>query len=192
MEGFEAHEAHENHEEDTENPEKPENSQEEQPEPMWKTIFWMICTPMFVCTVLGIIWSATGIALPSFINTFAGYLAQSVQATGLVAIGVFMSDHPFFGFNWTVVGIFLAIHFIVMPLISALWSFVLGVDHRLAQIMTLAHALPTGLTGYVMSINTGHGLNSSSYTFFWSNILFLPVYMIWVAVFNETGLFSFE
>lgn len=185
MEGFEGTD----HQTNT-SPEEEVNEEDSKPEPMWKKIFFMLVTPMFVCTIIGIIWSATGYNLPDFISTFVDYLERSVMATGLFTVGVFMSDHPFFGCNWFEVGAYLIIHFVAMPLISAFWSWVLKFDNKTAQICALIHALPTGLTGYVMAINSGHGLKAASFTFFWSNILCLPVFMLWVTVFNETGLFS--
>ena len=187
MEGFEREEHSDN---GSQEEEEAANSEDSKPTPFWKTLFFMLVTPMFVCTIIGIIWSATGCGVPDFILTFVDYLERSVMATGLFTVGVFMSDHPFFGCNWLEVGAYLIIHFVVMPLISAFWAWVLNFDNHTAQICTLIHALPTGLTGYVMAINSGHGLQAASFTFFWSNILCLPVFLLWVTVFNQTGLFS--
>lgn len=173
-----------NEEEDMPNPPQPERI------PLWKQIVFVVVTPMLVSTIIGIVWSATGFKIPDFIQKFTGFLESSVMATGLFTIGVFMSDHPFFGCNWLEVGSYLIIHFIFMPLISAFWSWVIGFDSITAQICCVIHALPTGLTGYVMAINSGHGLQPSSFTFFWSNILLLPVFLIWITVFNELHLLA--
>ena len=77
-----------------------------------------------------------------------------------------------------------------MPLVSAFWSWILGFDNKTAQICTLLYALPIGLNGYIMAMNYGRGKHVSSYTFFYSNLIFIPVFMIWVTVINQTGLFS--
>ncbi|EAY11629.1 Auxin Efflux Carrier family protein [Trichomonas vaginalis G3] len=188
MDGVEHSEGiHEDHDEEEE---KRHPTIQTQTIPLWKQIIFVVVTPMLVCTILGIVWSATGLVIPSFILTFTTFLENSVMATGLFTIGVFMSDHPFFGCNWLEVGSYLIIHFIFMPLISAFWSWLIGFDSVTARVCCMIHALPTGLTGYVMAINSGHGLQASSFTFFWSNILCLPVFLIWITVFNELHLLA--
>ena len=181
----EQHDTERKSDDDAENPEK-----EESVPPLWKTILWTILTPMLVLTLIGTIWSSTGIELPSFINSCTDYLERASMTTGLFTIGVFMSEHPFTGCNWIVLIINLCIHFIVMPLVSAFWSWLLGYDNQTTQICALLHALPIGLNGYVMAMNYGRGMHVSSFTFFYSNLLLIPIFMIWVAVFNETGFFA--
>lgn len=187
---------------DSENPPKDdqdideleEDSIEEPPPPTaGKTLLWTLLTPMNICVLLGIIWSAAiqpRWEMPLFIHALVQNLEHAVPAAGLTCVGVFLWEHPFFGCNWVEVSIYIATHFIVKPLISIFWSWILKFPGEIARIVTLSNVAPAALTGYVMTLNCGYGMKSASFTFFWSNLVFIPVFFLWVVVFNETGLFS--
>lgn len=156
----------------------------------WKTVMGNTITPMNVCIVLGIIWSATVWDFPLFLDTFLLDLEKAVMGAGMFSIGVLLWEHPFARFNIPVAVLYMVLHFVVIPLISALWAWVVGMDNRTARICTFAHAMPPGLIGYIMSVNCGYGMKTASFTFYWSSLLCIFVLMIWVAVFNTTGLFE--
>ena len=175
----------------------PEDQEEEDmPEPpaptVWKTVLWTVVTPMNVCIVLGIIWSVIGWNMPPIISNFVYNLEKAVPAAGLFCIGTFLWEHPFCGCNWVEVGIYLAVHFIVMPLVAAFWAWLLKYENKMAMICTLISTAPASLTGYVMTINCGYGMKSASFTFFWSNLMFIAVFFLWVLALNKTGLFAYE
>ena len=170
-----------------------EEEQKETPAPVfWKALLWTVVTPMNVCIILGIIWSFTGWTMPPIISNFVYNLEKAVPAAGLFCIGTFLWEHPFFGCNWLEVGIYLAVHFVVMPLVAALWAWILKFENKMAMICTLINTAPASLTGYVMTINCGYGMKSASFTFFWSNLIFIAVFFLWVLALNKTGLFAYE
>ena len=152
-------------------------------------VFFSVVTPNAVCSILGIIWSAINVEMPVFLNDFAYDLEKATMAAGLFTCGVFMWNHPFLGCNPIKLIISLACHFIVLPLISLFWSWLLNVDSKTGMINVLLHTMPTALIGYVMSCNSGHEMKTASFTFFYSILLFLPFLMLWVIVFNELDIF---
>ena len=156
----------------------------------WKSILFSLISPLNICAVLGLIWSIPHWEFPIFLEKFTNYLEVSVPASGLACIGVFLWEHPFFGCNWLEVGIYLCVHFIVLPLLAILWAWVLRLDNTMATICTLISVAPASLSGYVMTINCGYGMKAASFTFFWSNLLFIPVFMLWVLAINMLHLFG--
>ncbi|OHT12576.1 Auxin Efflux Carrier family protein [Tritrichomonas foetus] len=157
---------------------------------LWKSFLFSLLSPLNICTLIGLIWSIPHWDMPLFIEKFVNYLEVAVPATGLACIGVFLWEHPFFGCNWLEVGIYLCVHFIVLPILAAIWAWILKLDKTMASIVTLINVAPASLTGYVMTINCGYGMKSASFTFFWSNLLFIPVFMIWVLAINKIHLFD--
>ena len=155
-----------------------------------RTVLWAIVTPMNVCIVLGVVWSATTWDIPVFLDEFVNDFEKAVMGAGLLAIGMFMREHKFCGFNVPAVLLFLVIHFVANPLISALWAWVVGMDPLSAKICTFAHAMPVALMSYVMAFDCGYGMKLASFTFFYSNFIALGLLVAWIAVFNELGLFD--
>ena len=153
-------------------------------------VLWSFLNTLNICTILGIIWCSTGLKLPILLDQATYYLERCVVATGLFCSGVFMWEHPFFGCNWTEVSIYFVIHFVAIPLIAALWCWICKVPSKMSQLITLSHATPLGLTGYVMAINCGYGMQSASFTFFYSNLLSFPIFILWTVVFKECKLFN--
>ena len=156
----------------------------------WKMVLWTIVTPLNVCVVLGIVWSATVWEFPMFIDQFLVTLEKAVMGAGLFSIGVLMWEHPFTRFNVPIVLLYMVLHFVAIPLISALWAWAVGMDTYMAKICTFSHTMPPALVGYIMAVNCGYGMKTASFTFFWSNMVCIVVLMVWVAVFNEAGLFD--
>ena len=154
------------------------------PTKFW-AVFWAIVCPSNVCTVLGIIWAATGWTMPMYVNSTAQYLEKAVMAAGLFSIGVFMWGEKFCGFNVPIVIVHMIIHFLVNPLISWFWCWVVGMDDKNAMLCVLSHAMPPAMTGYMMSVNCGYGMRTAAYTFFWSNMLCMAPLMLWFIVLNE-------
>lgn len=160
------------------------------PNTWWKAFLWALCTPSNVCIILGIIWSATRLKMVIFLDSTSGYLEKAVMGAGLFAIGIFMWEHPFKECPWKFVSINLIFRFIIIPLIAALWSWVLKADKVVSQIMVFIHSMPSALIGYAMTLNAGFGMKTSSFTFYWTNILFLPALFLWCVVIREAGLFK--
>lgn len=160
------------------------------PNTWWKAFLWALITPANVCIILGIIWSAIPVSMPIFLDSTSGYLEKAVMGAGLFAIGIFMWEHPFHECPWQPVLVNMFFRFVFIPLIAALWSWVLKADKIVCQIMVFIHSMPTALIGYAMTLSAGFGMKTASFTFYWSNLLFLPALFLWCVVIREAGLFK--
>lgn len=160
------------------------------PPTKWTALLWTVVTPINICTILGIIWSATKWTMPVFLDCVVTDLEKCVMAAGLFCIGVFMWEHPVTGCNWPEVLLYLLIHYFVIPFIAMFWGWVLHLSNQMVRICTLIHVMPTSLTGYIMTINCGYGMQTASFTFFYSNVLFVLIGFLWVVLFNESKLFD--
>lgn len=151
-------------------------------------VLWSIITPINICAILGIIWSATGLKMPVFLNDFANDLEKATLASGLFTCGVFMWEHPFFGCNLVQIMLTLFIHYVIVPLVSLLWSKVCKVDSTTATVNVVVHATPVALLVFGADPH-GWSMKLASFTFFWSILLFLPLFTLWVIALNEIHIF---
>lgn len=152
-------------------------------------VLWSIITPSNVCAILGIIWSATGVDLPVFLNDFANDLEKATLASGLFTCGVLMWEHPFFGCSLVKIMLTLFVHYVIIPLISLFWNKICKVDSITATINVLVHSMPAALIIYPQSFNSGWNMSTVSFSFFWSILLFLPMFILWVIALNEINIF---
>jgi hypothetical protein len=70
------------------------------------------------------------------------------------------------------------------------WAWVLKFDHLTARVCTLMFAMPIEWTGADFVTHSGTTVNVVTYTFMWSHILALPVFMIWMVIINEMNVFG--
>lgn len=173
--------------EDNGNNEESENH--DKPMSLGWSVFWNYVNPITICTVLGIIWSAVDIENIFVVETTKA-LQNAVFGAGLFVTGVIMYDYPFIKFKIGRVICYLVIHYIVIPFIAVLWNYVLKVDQTTAIISSLSFVVPVNLFGPAVASNTGYKMKSVSYTLFWSNIIFLPIFMAWIAFFKEVSVFK--
>jgi predicted permease len=161
-----------------------------QPDPHWKVILWRFVTPINVCTILGLIWSATSWSMPSFLSIFVIDLEKSVVASGLCSIGVFIGENRFSGVEkvWGVVA--MLAHVVLIPVVSGMWSWVLGIDHQMAAALVLIHAAPMAWECLTDACEAGMQEQAPKIAFVWGNVLSLPVFMLWVMLLNVTGVFE--
>lgn len=153
-------------------------------------IFKTYVNPITVCAVLGIIWSATGVKMITFLEETSNTLQKATLGAGLFIIGLFMYYHPFIKFNVPRVILYIFIHYFIIPGISIFWSYILKIDSTQAIINALSHVAPLGIFGSFLAQNTGYKMKCVSYTFFWSNIVFLPIFMLWILFLKEVTIFS--
>ena len=156
----------------------------------WKAIMWTLVTPTNIFTIIGIIWSATGYSMPLFFDTTSNNLEKAIIGCGLFSIGIFLWFHPFRGCPVLLVIFNMLIRFGITPLVTIFWCWVLKMDNTVSQICVLLHSMAEALAGYIMTINSGSGMDVASFSFYWSYFLFFPAIMIWAVVINEAGLFK--
>ena len=153
-------------------------------------IFKTYVNPITICAVLGIIWSATGVKMITFLEETSNTLQKATLGAGLFVVGLFMFHHPFIKFNIPRVILYIFIHYFIIPSISILWSYILKIDSTQAIINALSHVAPLGIFGSFLAQNTGYKMKCVSYTFFWSNVVFLPIFMLWILFLKEVTIFS--
>ena len=161
-------------------------------DPLWKVILLAFCTPSNVCLLLGIIWNLTGWTMPVFLDTFTYDHEKALVSVGLFAIGAFMWNHPFFGGKPLEIIIFFVLHSFVMPAFALALCILFHLDSKISIIIILTHAMPCDVQGYSKALKYKMKLLSPTFTFFWNNLLVIPVLMLWVVFLNETNLFPIE
>lgn len=180
-------------EEEEEQPEDvPDAAQEEKPEPtpMWKLILFKFVNPMNVCAILGIIWSVTPWDMWKFLDSFVSDLSKSCIGAGIFCTGVVVALHPFKGADWKIVVFGVLFHAFIFPLVSIAYSYALGQPARVGRYLALVSAAPSSFASYHMAHELGFSVSHQSYVFYWTVALSFPIYMIWSAILNETGLFA--
>jgi predicted permease len=159
-------------------------------EPLWKFLVLAFVTPINVCTLLGLAWSATPWSMLAFMSTFVKDLEKSVVASGLFSIGVFFWEGTFKGQERGLTAVSVLSHILVVPSVSWFWSWVLRIDREVAAALVLVHAAPMAWGCLTDAIGAGMERQSPEVAFFWGNVLSLPVFMGWLAIINETGWFG--
>ena len=173
-------------------PEKPEPEHEDEakPQPMWRRILFLYVNPINVALILAIVWACTPWDMLKFMDAFVYDLGKSVVASGLFAYGVFMWEHKFFHGPIVETTVGCLAHFVIVPLISCAWSYVLPIDREMARALVMIHASPVSFSALNIAENCGMHGQGPTYIFFWTNLLWAAAAMLWVVVFNETSLLS--
>jgi predicted permease len=157
------------------------------PVPFWRFALFSFVTPINVCTVLGLIWSTTPWTMLAFMSPFVIDLEKSVVASGLFSVGVFLWETPFSGSEKALGAACALAHIAVVPVVSGLWSWVLGVEKKAAAALALVHAAPMAWGCLAEAEGAGMLQQAPVLAFVWSNLLALPVFMLWLTVLNTAG-----
>lgn len=155
----------------------------------WTTIFWSLVTPINICFILGIIWSIIGIKMPKFLSQFVTDLEKAVVAGGLFASGVFLWSHPFFGCSPIEIPLTTLVHIVILPLIGFLFCWILKAGNVVTQIIIFCLAAPSALSSFAAAIYNNCTKSTITYTFFWTYLICLPVFLLWTVLFNQTKIF---
>ncbi|EAY05649.1 hypothetical protein TVAG_216250 [Trichomonas vaginalis G3] len=163
----------------------------------YSKLFWFIYSFVNqhnIAAILGIFWSIavkyTNVSMPAFLKSFNFDLEKASICAGLFCQGTFIAFHPFKGIPILDVIISLIIHFIVKPVLSMAFCWALSIDSIISKFLVLIYCAPTGLYAYQLSDQAGYKTSMVTYSMYWGMICVLPVFMIWIAIINETGMFS--
>jgi predicted permease len=168
-----------------------EEEEEERHEVDRKKLPWIdFLSVWLVSFVLGLIWAGIGWKMPVFLKHVTQCHARALMAPGIAAVGVYIYAHPLFGDNRLEIGFCLVMKLVGMPLIAVFWCYLLRLEAKVASSVVLLHAMPMGMLGYDNAMNRKMRLMTPTFTFVWSNLLAMPVLMLWIALINETGLFG--
>lgn len=180
----------------------PEKAEEAQPKPkchnddtkfkivdqktLKSTIIWTLINPINVVTVLAIIWALINPKMLIFISSWTFTLQKGAVAATLFVIGGYMWVHPFFGANWLPIILCMLFRIVVNPSLALAFCKLFKLNSDLSTPIILLHAMPVDLTGYLLAIYSGHNVKVASYTWFYSNLLLVPVFMLWMIIIKET------
>jgi predicted permease len=156
--------------------------------PPQRKLFLRFLTPSLIAFILGIIWSATGLGCPFGIDHFCSSYSKALMAPGIAAVGVHILSHGLRTAEFRELLLCLAFKLVGLPFIAVVWCYVLQLEVSTAWAVVLLHAMPMNLLGYDLALDRQWGRGTSTYTFVWSNMLALPVIMLWITVINEEGL----
>jgi malonate transporter and related proteins len=127
--------------------------------------------PMLVAPVLGLLWAATGLALPAPADTFTRILGAAAAPCALFAIGLFLVGKPQ-SEGRAEVGLIVATKLVLLPALTALALFVLiPVDPLWAKTGLLMAALPTGAGTFVLAQAYGIYVLRTSSAILWGTVL---------------------
>ena len=175
-------------------PDVPEQPKEEvKPKKPWTRLQYVanaICSQYNICALLGILWSAFNISMPTFLSTFVVDLETAVFSAGLFTVGAMIAFHPIRGAPIVDVIVGCVIHLIVQPLLALAFASAFSLESNAAKYIVIANCSPTA--SYAVMCGNKIGLDKSviSYTHVWSTIFVLPFFMIWLAIINETKVFD--
>lgn len=149
-----------------------------------------IQSPILIGNVVGLIYSATGLPVPTFLDEFLNLTGNVVLPMALFCIGVFLSNNPLMPNNWfEFLGCFF-IRLFVSPGWAMLWCWALKVPGKLARQCIVLASQPTAVTAYLLAESAGLGQHLASTMVFWTTIFCIPVIILWMWVFDTTKIFT--
>lgn len=175
----------ENHETEAHSDEG-DNAPSEPIVPKWRTILFLFINSATISIILGIIWSFLPWDMPKFLSGFVNDLEMTVVAAGLFVVGVNMWEHPFIGCNPTEVIVFSVVHVLIIPLLTAIWAILFKEDKTVIKAIIITNVTPSALIAFVSSASNGFFLLCPSFTFFYTNLISIGVFLLWITAINET------
>ena len=161
------------------------------PQKLWRVGIMSFVTPRSICLLLGLIWSASEVKMPLFLDELTNDHEKALMAPGLFCVGVYIFFHPLIRGNPVEITIYCLVHIVVLPLLAMLFSWAYKLENRIAAAVTLLHSVPCSVITYHMAKQLRIMKSAPSYVVVWTNIVSIAVCMLWVCILNETRLFSF-
>ncbi|NOR81397.1 MAG: AEC family transporter, partial [Methyloprofundus sp.] len=117
----------------------------------------ILTNPIIIAVVLGLIFSALHISLPTFISQSGQYLAQMTLPLALICIGGSLYWHNFQNHHKEVLWATLS-KLLLMPLLGTLLAIQLGFRDQDLGLIYLMLSSPTAVSSYIMAKKmTAHG-----------------------------------
>ncbi|MEO0342598.1 MAG: AEC family transporter [Pseudomonadota bacterium] len=136
--------------------------------------------PMVMSIALGLIWGATEIATPRFIDTFLVQLSGAATPCALFVIGMSLASPSAEKLS---IALWLStLKLLIFPLVvTLLVLFVFTVDPFDAAIMIAAAAMPTAGNIYIIAQHFGVAPERASSTIFISTVISIVTLTLWIA-----------
>lgn len=106
--------------------------------------------PVILATVLGLLWSVGGLALPAPVATYLGILGEALTPCALFAIGLDLSVDELRG-HLNRYALLAALKLIAMPFVVYGLCVAAGLDRALTLAAVICAAVPTAKSAYVLA-----------------------------------------
>ncbi|EAY17521.1 Auxin Efflux Carrier family protein [Trichomonas vaginalis G3] len=150
----------------------------------------IVTSPILLGNAAGLIYSATGLPMPTFVAEFLKLGGDVVLPMSLFCFGVFLSHHTLVACGWIKFISCLAIRHLISPAWAVLWCYVLKLPGKLSRQCVIMTAQPTAAVAYLLAESTGLGQGIASTMVFWTTIICIPAILFWLWLFDITGLFK--
>jgi malonate transporter and related proteins len=118
--------------------------------PAMVTVKHVVLNPMVLSTVIGMLWSISGLRMPGPVNAYFGILADALTPCALFAIGLGLSIDGLRA-NLGQASLLSAVKLVIMPLIVYGLSISLGLDPLYTIAAVICAAVPTAKTVYILA-----------------------------------------
>lgn len=131
----------------------------------------VLSNPLILASILGIIWGASGIALPSVIEKTLAFTGQAGPPAGLFALGASLSFRRAGG-NFRPVGAMVSLKLVLHPILAwVVVTYFFNLDPIYASVAVLFAACPVGANAYVFAEQYESGVETSASAVLVSTVL---------------------
>jgi predicted permease len=146
----------------------------------------LIRNPLLLAPLLGIVLSATGVAMPAALDRFLAMLGDAASPTALVALGLFLGETRSDARHETVASLtFVVLKLLLQPALAfALAYGVFRIPPMLANVAVVLAGLPTGTGPFMLAEFYGREASITSKTVLIStmaSVFTVSAYLDWVA-----------
>lgn len=141
----------------------------------------LFTNPLVVGILAGLAWRLTGLPLPSLASRLVDALANVAAPVALFAMGLGLRRFGISGNVWPAL-VLTALKLGLMPALTLLIAWALGLPPLAGQVAVAAAALPAGVNSYLIAtrFGTGQALSSNQMTI--STALAAPTTAFWLLV----------
>ncbi|MBE7185270.1 MAG: AEC family transporter [Methylobacterium mesophilicum] len=112
--------------------------------------------PLIIGVLMGLLWRATGIAMPAVPARLVDSLAAIASPLALFAVGLSLRQYGLSGHFGPALAL-TAVKLVLMPAVALAASLWLGLSPLAAQVVVCAAALPAGVNSYLIAMQFGTG-----------------------------------
>lgn len=155
----------------------------------WNILKTILISPINLSMVAGLIFAIIGKGVPKYFERIVKIGADGVLCVTLFCIGGFVASHNIFSFPIFEVGFSLLLKFFIFPIINCLVAWAIGLDSQLCRCCAFLTTLPCVFSCFFVGESNGYGSATATAMIAWSMILFLPILLIWIEIFDYLKLF---
>jgi malonate transporter and related proteins len=146
--------------------------------------------PLFIAPVLGVLYAASGLAMPKGLGAFIDLLAGAASPCALVALGTFMADERDAEDKSSVgdIALLTALKLVATPLVAYVLAYhVFALPKMMADLTILLAALPTGTGPFMLAEYYKRGVAVTANTILYSTIASVVTISVILYLTGRTG-----